>query len=156
MAKILVSACLLGCKVRYDGKDLAQLGSDFNQVIDSNEIIPFCPEVSGGLPIPRIAAEIEDGTGYDVLAKKSRILGKDGSDVTEPFIKGAKLALELCQREGIQQAILAEASPSCGSSYIYNGRFEGKKIAGQGVTCAYLQTHGVKVVSQHQVLQLSE
>jgi len=156
MTKILVSACLLGCKVRYDGKDLAQSGSDFNQVIDSNEIIPFCPEVSGGLPIPRIAAEIKDGTGFDVLANKSRIVGKDGSDVTEPFIEGAKLALELCQSEGVQQAILAEASPSCGSSYIYNGQFEGKKIAGQGVTCANLQKHGIKVVSQHQVLQLSK
>jgi len=156
MTKILVSACLLGCKVRYDGKDLAQSGSDFNQVIDSNEIIPFCPEVSGGLPIPRIAAEIKDGTGFDVLANKSRIVGKDGSDLTEPFIEGAKLALELCQSEGVQQAILAEASPSCGSSYIYNGQFEGKKIAGQGVTCANLQKHGIKVVSQHQVLQLSK
>ena len=154
MAKILVSACLLGCKVRYDGNDLKVKTGNFQDILKTNEIVPFCPEVAGGLSVPRIAAEIIGGMGTDVLEGNAKIIGKDGSDLTEPFMQGAKLALELCQKNGIKQAILAEASPSCGSSEIYDGRFEGVKIKGQGLTCAYLQRDGIQVVSQHQVLVL--
>lgn len=149
MSKILVSACLLGCKVRYDGNDLPVDNEAFKNVIATYEIISFCPEVAGGLPTPRIAAEICGGAGSDVLEGRAKILGKDGSDVTAPFIKGAKLALQLCQENDIKQAILTESSPSCGSATIYNGKFAGEKITGQGVTCATLEKHGVKVVSQY-------
>ena len=87
MSKILVSACLLGCKVRYDGNDLPVDNDAFTKVIAAHEIISFCPEVAGGLSTPRIAAEICGGVGSDVLEGKAKIMGKDGSDVTAPFIK---------------------------------------------------------------------
>jgi len=154
MAKILVSACLLGCKVRYDGNDLQVKASEFKAFLEGNKIVPFCPEVAGGLTIPRIAAEISGGTGVDVLEGNAKIFGRDGSDQTIAFYTGAKLALDVCKMEKITMAILAEGSPSCGSNMIYNGRFEGKKIEGQGLACALLQKNGIEVVSQHQVLQL--
>ncbi|EKE67531.1 DUF523 domain-containing protein [Gallaecimonas xiamenensis] len=149
MAKVLVSACLLGCKVRYDGNSLAVGSEDFERFIAANEIVPFCPEVAAGLPTPRAAAEIQGGSGADVLCGAAKVIGKDGTDMSAAFIKGAELALALCQQQGIGKAVMAEASPSCGSGLIYSGQFDGTKVAGQGVVCALLAKHGIKVVSQH-------
>ena len=154
MAKVLISSCLLGCKVRYDGSDLKVESQEFQKFIETNEIVSFCPEVAAGLPIPRIPAEICAGTGVNVIDGSAKIMGKDGSDVTSEFLDGARLALEVCQQNNISVAILTEGSPSCGSSQIYNGKFEGVKVEGTGVTSALLRQHGIKVVSQHEVAKL--
>ena len=152
MSKVLVSSCLLGCKVRYDGNDLKPDSLQFQKFIEKNEVVSFCPEVAGGLPIPRVPAEICGGEGCDVINGSSKVRGKDDSDVTKEFLKGAELALELCQQENISTAILTDGSPSCGSSLIYNGKFEGVKIQGAGITTALLRQNGIKVVSQHDVV----
>ncbi len=148
MEKVLVSACLLGYKVRYDGCDFKVESEEFRRFIEQNDIVSFCPEVAVGMPIPRIPAEICGGTGVDVLNGVAKILGKDGVDVTKEFFSGAELALKFCQEHGIKHAVLTDSSPSCGSSEIYNGNFEGIKVQGQGLSCALLEKHGIEVVSQ--------
>ncbi|THB74428.1 MAG: DUF523 domain-containing protein [Desulfobacteraceae bacterium] len=148
---MMISACLTGQKVRYNGSDLMLNAPAFTQILEHSEVIPYCPEVAGGLPTPRIPAEIFQGRGEDVLAGRARVLGADGSDVTEYFIRGAQQALAICLARGIRVALLTESSPSCGSSRVYNGRFEGVKIPGSGVTASLLRKNGVYVFSQHQL-----
>lgn len=155
MVKILVSACQLGCKVRYNGTDLPVEDALLRQVLSDNETVSFCPEVSGGLPTPRPPAEIQNGNGDNVLDGQSRILSVKGEDVTDAFIHGAELALEECQKQNIQFAVLTESSPSCGSSRIHNGNFAGVKKAGMGVTAALLKRHGVQVFSQFEAEALA-
>ncbi|ABV87465.1 DUF523 domain-containing protein [Shewanella pealeana] len=155
MAKVLVSSCLLGCNVRYNASQIEVNSADFDDVVKSHSIISFCPEVAAGLVIPRAPAEICQGSGVDVLAGSAKIMCQDQTDVTEAFILGAELALQVCIKQGVTHAILTESSPSCGSSNIYNGKFEGVKIPGQGVTCALLEKHGIKVTNQYELAELT-
>jgi uncharacterized protein YbbK (DUF523 family) len=154
MAKILVSACLLGCKVRYNGSDVNVDETCFDQLARYHDVIAFCPEVSAGLPTPRPAAEIQEGSGIDVLQGKATVIGTDGVDVSDFFCRGAEMALQKCKDEGISLAILTESSPSCGRHSIYDGGFSGGKKPGQGVTTALLSQHGNKVYSQYEVCTL--
>ena len=145
MQKILVSACLLGCPVRYDGQSKPVHHEQLERLNARGWLVPFCPETAGGLPTPRPAAEIqEDG----------RVMTACGKDVTCSFVKGAELALETCQREHIHTAILKQSSPSCGSKLIYDGQFHQKKIHGQGLTAKLLQQHQIQVLSEDDLDQL--
>lgn len=146
---ILVSACLLNYPVRYKGDgnpcrlllDAAAKGQDAH-------FLPFCPEVSGGLPTPRPPAEIQNGTGKNVLAGTAAVINKEGSDVTANFLAGAKACAALCARQHITAAILKQRSPSCGSKAIYDGSFSGVTIAGQGVTAALLASQNIPVYGE--------
>lgn len=138
--KILVSACLLGCPVRYDGRSKPIDHTLLQRWQANGWLVPFCPEQAGGLPTPRPAAEIQsDGM----------VTTNCGRDVTAAFVRGAELALSLCQQQQIKYAILKESSPSCGSSNIYNGQFSGQKIAGEGITTRLLRQHDIQVFSEH-------
>lgn len=148
MNKLLVSACLLGDPVRYDGKSKAQHHAGLADLVAQDRVVGFCPEVAGGLPIPRPAAEIQTGDGAAVVAGDAIVTTGDGSDVTGYFLSGAQQALALCQRHGIEVAVLTESSPSCGSKRIYDGSFSRNAIAGSGVTSALLGQNGVRVFSQ--------
>lgn len=154
MEKVLVSSCLVGNKVRYNASCLSMSEFDLNWLQSSVELVVFCPEVSSGLPIPRASAEIIGGKGAEVLQGTASVVGNDGIDVTHQFIVGAQNALKLCQQLRIKYAILAEASPSCGSSRIYDGTFSGNKINGSGVTAALLEREGIKVFSQYTIANL--
>ena len=154
MVKILISACLMGQKVRYNASDLAISSELFDAIKTQVELFEFCPEVAGGLATPRAPAEIIAGSGAEVLQQQSRVRCADNSDVTDAFLKGAHLALEICQQQGISLALMTESSPSCGSHLIHNGEFRGIKIAGAGVTAALLQQHGIQVFSQFQLAEL--
>lgn len=143
---ILISACLAGIPCRYDGK--ANLASLAQKLVEENKAIYICPEVEGGLSTPRDPAEVVGGTGEDVLDGKARVITKHGVDVTEPFIRGAHRTLEQAQKIGATYVILKEKSPSCGSSFIYNGNFQGEKIVGNGVTSALLKRNGFQVGSE--------
>ncbi|CAM3613752.1 hypothetical protein VA7868_04423 [Vibrio aerogenes CECT 7868] len=145
MEKILISACLYGEAVRYDGHHNQLTHPVLKQWQAQNRLIVFCPEVSAGLPTPRAPAEIQP---------EGRITDSTGADVTAAFETGSAQALALCQHHQIQLALLKEGSPSCGSQLIYNGRFEGKKIPGQGQTTAVLRAHGIRVFSENQIDQL--
>ena len=151
MQKILVSACLLGDPVRYDGRSKTIIDSELDKLIKQDRLIPICPEVASGLPVPRDAAEIQQGDGSSVIDGKSRVKTWPGEDLTKAFIRGAELALDLCQQYQISVAILTESSPSCGSHQIYDGSFSHSRQEGIGVTTALLRRHGISVFNQYQV-----
>jgi uncharacterized protein YbbK (DUF523 family) len=144
----LVSACLLGIRTRYDSgccpvPQLIQLAA-------RGLAVPVCPEVAGGLPVPRPPAEIVGGDGQAVLDGQARVVTLEGEDVTEAFLAGARQALETAQRLGIRQAVLKDDSPSCGCGRIYDGTFSGRMVSGQGVTAALLQRNGITVLSEEE------
>ncbi len=112
-------------------------------------MVPLCPEVAGGLPVPRPAAEIQ--SGFDV----QRVQTADGLDVTTNFEHGAQQALDLCRKFDIKLAILKQGSPSCGNSLINDGSFTKRKIEGQGITARLLQIHGVEVFNERQLESLN-
>ncbi|TDD67798.1 DUF523 domain-containing protein [Actinomadura rubrisoli] len=152
MERILVSSCLMGRPVRYDGAAKPMNGELFARWRGEGRLVHFCPEVSGGLPIPRPPAEIvgsspgADGTA--VLDGTAQVRTDTGDDVTEAFMRGARLALETAQRAGARIAILKEGSPSCGSRRVYDGTFTGASVAGDGVTTALLERAGIHVFSE--------
>lgn len=156
MEKVLVSSCLLGNKVRYNASCLSIPDTDLQWLQSNMKLVTLCPEVSAGLPTPRAPAEIIAGQGQDVLNGSARVVEKDGTDVTAPFIRGAQNALALCQQQQIKYAVLAQGSPSCGSAKIYDGTFTGVKVDGSGVTAALLTGNGVRVFSQHTIAQLRD
>ncbi len=151
MQRILVSACLLGEPVRYDGKSLLQQHALLEAWREQGRLVSFCPEAAGGLDTPRAAAEIVGGDGYDVLAGKARVIDNTGRDVSTAFISGAQQALAICRQEHIQLAILSARSPSCGDGQIYDGQFSRQLKAGSGVTAALLKQNGVTVFNQHTI-----
>lgn len=143
---ILVSSCLAGLEVRYNGTHC--LDKQLQQLIQDNKAIPVCPELLGGFTTPREPAEIIGGNGYDVLDGEARVIEKSGTDVTELYLKGAYLTLKKAKELKATAIVLKEFSPSCGSSRIYNGEFSGKTISGDGVTSALLKRNGIKVLSE--------
>jgi len=151
MNKILLSACLLGDPVRYDGQSKTLQSTTLDKLLSQDRVISFCPEVAGGLPVPRATAEIHAGDGAAVIAKLASVKTQDGTDVSEYFLSGAQQALALCRQHGITVAVLTESSPSCGSSRIYDGSFTHSTTPGSGVTAALLAQNGVRVFSQHQL-----
>ncbi len=156
MKKVLISACLLGDKVRYDGNSLLSQHEILQRWIEERRVISICPEVSAGMSIPRAPAEILGGDGNDVLSGSVRVIENTAADVTGMFLKGAENALALCKKQHIEVAVLADFSPSCGSSAIYNGEFSGTKIEGVGVTAALLIANGIQVFSQHQLVDADQ
>ncbi|MEH7455610.1 DUF523 domain-containing protein [Gottfriedia acidiceleris] len=145
---ILVSSCLAGLKVRYNGTHC--LNNKISKLVEENKAIRICPELLGGFSTPREPAEIIGGNGEDVLDGKAKVVDKSGKDVTLLYIKGAYVALEKAKEMNATMVVLKENSPSCGSSKIYNGDFIGKKIEGMGVTSALLTRNGFKVISEEQ------
>ena len=141
---ILVSACLMGEKCRYDGFD-----NLIPKIVENVEhAVLCCPEVLGGLPTPRVPAEIINGTAEDVLDGKAQIVTKEGTDVTAAFLSGAYQSLRLAKKHDVTVAILKERSPSCGSCFIYDGTFTGGKLPGVGITTAMLRRNGIHVYSE--------
>lgn len=151
MRKVLMSACLLGKKVRYDGGALSVDDQVVERWCSEGRIVSVCPEVESGMSIPRPPAEIFKGSGNGVLNGEVNVIEKNGGKVTNEFIAGAFIALNLCHKFDIDVAVLAEFSPSCGSSAIYDGSFAGKKVPGMGVTAALLRENGVHVFSQYEI-----
>lgn len=151
MAKILISSCLLGEKVKYSGGDNRVRSPILETWLREGRLLPFCPEVAGGLPVPRNPVELQNGEGADLLQRKATAIDTTGRDVTDHFIKGARAALELAQKHSITIAILKERSPSCGSHLIYSGRFDGSVKPGKGVTASLLEQHGIKVFSEFEL-----
>jgi uncharacterized protein YbbK (DUF523 family) len=145
---ILISACLLGEKVRYDGTDSLLDHALIKKWQTEGRLIPICPEVAGGLPVPRAPSEIVSH-GATV-----QIINTENKDVTEQFIQGAQAALQQAQKHHCIAAILTENSPSCGSQSIYDGRFSGTKKQGVGITTALLRKNGVAVFNQYQLAAL--
>ena len=65
MEKILISACLIGDKTRYDGH--SNYSPLIKELLEKYELVPFCSEVEGGLPTPRKPSE----------RRKDKVLNQD-------------------------------------------------------------------------------
>ena len=137
MENIIVSACILGVSCRYDGNSKPN-----EKIIDLKEkynLIPICPEIMGGLPTPRMPAEIKEG----------HVKTENGIDVTEEYKKGADEALKLASLFGCKKAILKENSPSCGCGKIYNGEFTRTLKDGNGITAELFMKNGIDVFGEN-------
>jgi uncharacterized protein YbbK (DUF523 family) len=144
MHKVLVSSCLLGQPVRYDGQSKGLTSDILIQWLQEKRVVAFCPEVAGGLPTPRPPAEIN----------VAKVITAKGEDVTREFQLGAEKALALCKTQQIKFALLKESSPSCGRNTIYDGSHKGVKVPGMGLTAEQLVKAGVQVFSEEQLPEL--
>lgn len=149
--KILVSACLMGFKVRYNGSEKAALQATLERWQQEKRLVVHCPELAAGLPVPRRPAEIVAGNGADVMRDTARIVEDNGQDVTAHYQLAAWLALQAAQQSGCHAALLTDGSPTCGSQFIYNGTFSATRQPGMGVAAALLEQHGIRVFSEQQL-----
>lgn len=142
MRKVLVSACLCGELVRYDGRLLGERAPVLARWLAEGRVVRLCPEVEGGLPVPRPPAEQQpDG----------RVVTIDGRDVTQAFLRGAARAVELARAHDVALAVLKEGSPSCGSAFVYDGSFtRRRREGGAGEATRALRAIGVRVFSEHE------
>ena len=140
--RLLVSACLLGAKCRYDGRDnrLDQAA----RLLELHTCVPVCPEQLGGLSTPRVPAE----------RRGDRVIDQEGRDVTAAFQRGAEETVRLARLCGCQAALLKERSPSCGCGSIYDGSFTGPLIAGNGIAAEALLASGVAVIGESEIEKL--
>jgi uncharacterized protein YbbK (DUF523 family) len=140
--KVLVSACLLGYRCRYNGQLLE--GKRIPE--DPTLLIPVCPEELGGLPTPRSPSFFEDEhTGADIVSGVGgRVITEAGEDRTDAFLAGARRTLAIAREAGARKAYLKERSPSCGCHTVY---VQGKQFRGKGVTAALLEKNGIEIVS---------
>lgn len=145
---LLVSACLLGMCTAYDGGSTPC--PELQAMAAQGRVVPVCPEMAGGLPVPRSPAEIQGGDGADVLDGRARVMTTDGQDVTAQYLTGAQVALETARRFGLRRAVLKSRSPSCGVGQIYDGTFSGRLKPGDGVTAALLKREGIIVRNEEE------
>ena len=134
--KLMVSACLLGCKCKYSGGD--NYCPAVAALRENHSLIPLCPEQLGGLPTPRTPAERQG----------QRVVTEDGGDVTAEYQKGAEEALGLAKLLGAEGAVLKARSPSCGCGSIYDGSFTHRVVPGDGVTAETLRKAGIPLCTE--------
>ena len=141
--KILISACLIGENVKYDGGNNALHVTILEAWKEQGVLVPLCPEVLGGLSVPRPACEVIEGT--------STVVCKSGEDVSVAFAKGAQESVRIAKEEGVCMAILKARSPSCGKDIIYDGTFTSTRVNDSGITCKLLQENGITVFSEEEL-----
>ncbi len=130
---------MLGLNTKYDGSN--NYTEKVIKLSDKFILVPLCPEQLGGLPTPRLPAEISGGNVVNI----------NGADVTENFLRGAKEALKFAKIYNVEKAILKDGSPSCGSNYIYNGTFSGIKTKGKGIAARLFLENGISVYSEKEI-----
>lgn len=136
--KILVSACLLGENCKYNGGN--NRCKEVLEYLQGHEVVPVCPEVMGGLPIPRIPCEIVKG----------EVINREGVSCDREYRLGADLAMEIARKEKIDLAILKARSPSCGTRQIYDGTFSRTLIEGSGIFGSRILTEGIPVMDEEE------
>jgi len=139
---ILVSACLLGYRTKYSGED--NYTPDMEKLKDRYTLLPFCPEVDGGLSVPRPPSEIQG----------NRVMMVNGIDVTKEYHLGARIAVALVQKHAVKIAIMKERSPACGHRYVYDGTFSKKLVPGMGIAAQALNKIGVTIYNETNFLRL--
>lgn len=149
--KILVSACLMGFKVRYNGKDKPLIAEVLERWQQEQRLVIHCPELAAGLATPRLPAELVGGGGIAALQGEARVLESDGTDVSQTYLLAAWLALKTAQGSGCRLALMTDGSPTCGSKKIYNGTFQGITQSGMGVAAALLRQHGIEVYAEDEL-----
>ncbi len=142
--KLLISSCLIGEDVRYDGNNSKLSKESFKILSTYFELFSFCPEVAGGLSTPRLPAEIQTLTPLKVLNTKKE-------DVTQSFVLGAEKALEMCIEHNIRYALLKSKSPSCGNTLVYDGNFLGNLISRSGICAKLLTNNNITVYNENEI-----
>lgn len=142
MEKLLISSCLIGNNTKYNGKN--NYIKEIEQLKLKYELIPICPEVLGGLSIPRDPSEINN----------DKVISINNKDVTKEFNIGANKALNIALLNNIKYALLKDGSPSCGNTYIYDGSFKNNKIDGIGITTKLLKSHNIKIYNENNINEL--
>lgn len=156
MRRILISACLMGRPVRYDGRAKTLGDAWLARWHAEGRLVVLCPEVAAGFATPRAPAEIANAaSAADVLAGHGAIVTDTGTDVTAGFVHGAALALALARESGCRYALLTDGSPSCGSRSIHSGRFDGIRRPGRGVVAQALIDAGIAVYPEHEIAALA-
>ena len=142
--KVMVSACLLGWPCRYDGQSKAD--AELLKKFSSDDVMPICPELQGGLPIPRVPAGIEcSADGQSICGYSARVINRSGQEVTTQFRRGAEAVLALAERLQPERIILKQHSPSCGCGSV--GCTDLQRHAGRGVACDLLASKGFQIES---------
>ena len=143
----IVSACLLGQNCKYNGGN--NRNEDVVEFCRTHKYVTVCPESAGRLPSPRPPAE----------KVGSKIMDKNGKDLTEAFIRGAEISLKSCMEmarlsgEEIEGAILKANSPSCGVGHIYDGTFSGTLTEGNGVFAGMLRRLGIETITEKEKIK---
>jgi uncharacterized protein YbbK (DUF523 family) len=148
LSKVLVSSCLLGAEVRYHGGSARIDSQILQRWIAEGRVVGVCPEVAGGLSVPRPPAECAGGDGNRVLGGTATVVTRDGVNVTDALVAGAEHAAAVARSQGIRVAVLKSRSPSCAAHEIYDGSFSGHLVLGAGVTAALLERAGVQVFDE--------
>lgn len=159
MERILISACLVGHPVRYNGTDKGHNGAQtVARWQNEGRLLLLCPEIAAGFPTPRPPAEIngqdDSFDGKLVLNGKARVLEATGADVSSLYIQAARYTVNYAQQHGCHHAVLTDGSPSCGSTFIYDGSFTGQKKSGIGTTTAALRNAGIHVWPETAITKL--
>ncbi len=126
----MVSACLIGMNTRYDGSN--SIREEILSLFDKGVVIPLCPEILGGLGIPRPKSTIKNG----------RVLNDKNKDVTLQFKKGAEEFFNFVKTIKPDHIYLKEGSPSCGVN-ITNIKWE--RTNGSGFTTMLLKENNYKL-----------
>lgn len=151
--KVLISACLVGENVRYNAEKLNFHHPFIEHLKKAGKLIPVCPEVMGGMPVPRKPSELTEPIEF-ILKQKKGIQSIDGKDVTQYFIDGCQQVLRIVEQYQIGFAILKENSPSCGVHFIHDGHFSGTLIPGEGMLSFLLRHKRVQVFSEKELDKL--
>lgn len=137
--KIAVSACLVGKNTKYDGTN--NYNKAVMEYLKDKEYILICPEVTGGLPTPRVPSE----------RVNDKVINKENIDVTHNFVIGASKTLEELKEQNIELVIVKSKSPSCGYKQIYDGTFTGTITEGNGVFTELAVKNGLKILTEKDI-----
>lgn len=151
MNRILVSGCLNGRPIRFNSTNVSVESKIWDRWESEGRLVSFCPELAAGFLVPRAPAELVGSTASVVLNGRGSVKEDNGNDVTAMFVEGAKLAAQRAAAEGCVMAVLTDGSPSCGTTYVYDGSFSGGTLPGMGVAAQLLQDHGLRVFPEDQI-----
>ncbi|MFW6238090.1 MAG: DUF523 domain-containing protein [Halanaerobiales bacterium] len=151
---ILVSACLLGEKCRYNGEDALQ--PKLKELLAGRDVVAICPELEAGFSVPRPPAEIFGGDGFDVLKGRAEVVSKEGREITEKYLIGIRNLLSEIELLEVECAVLKARSPACGPEKIYSGVFENELKSGSGVFAAFLKRSEIPVFSEDDLQNLKD
>jgi uncharacterized protein YbbK (DUF523 family) len=151
LRRILVSGCINGPAIRYNRTNVTVVSPVWDRWVQEDRVVPFCGELAAGFAVPRPPAEIVISDSIGVLNGTGTVAEDIGTDVTAMFVRGAELAVEQAIQSGCVAAVLTDGSPSCGSTYQYDGLFQGGTRAGTGVVAQLLIDHGIRVFPETQL-----
>lgn len=145
--RIIISACLAGLHTRYDGK--AKLHPQLREIAERAVLVPICPEILGGLGIPRSPCHFVGGDGAALLRKEARLIDRDGVDRTSSFLRAADECMRIVELVSPGIIIFKEGSPSCGVRRV---DIEGSWQSGCGVVTATIRDLNIAIISEKDFL----